>query len=168
MTDHLKLILVALFSVVLVACGSNQPVEEPVETTTEVIEPEVITSATDDGDVEETLYEDGLAPGVDTVFYFEFDKSNLSAAARAALSAHATAIKATDRSVRLEGHADERGTRDYNLALGERRAKAVADYLAIQGVSRSVIEIVSYGEEKPASLGSDEAAYAANRRVELK
>ena len=167
MIDHLKLVLVVLLSAVLVACGSNQPVEEPA-TTTEVIEPEVVTAPADDGDVKETLYENGLAPGVDTVFYFEFDKANLSAAARAALSAHATAIRETGRSVRLEGHADERGTRDYNLALGERRAKAVADYLAIQGVSRSAIEVVSYGEEKPAQLGTSETAYAANRRVELK
>lgn len=168
MIDHLKIIFVVLLSAVLVACGSNQPVEESTANTTEVIEPEVVTAPADDADVQETLYENGLAPGVDTVYYFEFDQASLSAAARAALSAHATAIRETGRSVRLEGHADERGTRDYNLALGERRAKAVADYLAIQGVSRSAIEVVSYGEEKPAQAGSSESAYAANRRVELK
>ena len=69
--------------------------------------------------------------------------------------------------VRLEGHADERGTREYNLALGERRAKAVANYLAIQGVPRPQIEVISYGEEKPAALGQGESAWAQNRRVEL-
>lgn len=170
MINHLKLIGIALFSVLLVACGSNKTVDEPVvESSREVIEPDVLTSSSDDGDVvEETLYDNGLAAGVDTVFYFQYDQATLSSAARAALSAHATAIRETGRSVRLEGHGDERGTRDYNLALGERRAKAVADFLAIQGVSRSVMEVVSYGEEKPVSLGSSNASYAANRRVELK
>jgi peptidoglycan-associated lipoprotein len=69
--------------------------------------------------------------------------------------------------VRLEGHADERGTREYNLALGERRANAVRAYLLAQGASRSQIEVVSYGEEKPADGGHDEGAWRQNRRVEV-
>ena len=70
--------------------------------------------------------------------------------------------------IRLEGHGDDRGTREYNLALGERRAKSVADYLVLQGVSRSQIEVISYGEEKPVAFGQNEQAFALNRRVELK
>ena len=68
----------------------------------------------------------------------------------------------------MEGHADERGSREYNIALGERRANAVRDFLVLQGVSASSLEVVSYGEERPLATGSDESSYAQNRRVELK
>ena len=71
------------------------------------------------------------------------------------------------QSIRLEGHADERGTREYNLALGERRANAVRAYLVAQGASRSQIEVISYGEEKPANSGHNESSWAENRRVEI-
>ena len=71
------------------------------------------------------------------------------------------------QQVRLEGHADERGSKEYNLALGERRAKAVERFLVVNGASRGQIETVSYGEEKPVVRGSGESAYAQNRRVEL-
>ncbi|GAB3095076.1 peptidoglycan-associated lipoprotein Pal [Aestuariicella hydrocarbonica] len=108
------------------------------------------------------------APVLDTVFYFEFDQSTLNADARAALTAHAANLKAAPQGVRLEGHADERGTREYNMALGERRAKSVRDFLVLQGVDGSLIETVSYGEEYPAVLGSSESSYSQNRRVELK
>ena len=105
--------------------------------------------------------------GLATVFYFEFDSAILSSEARVALSAHAEYIKDQSAEVRLEGHADERGSREYNMALGERRAKAVADYLKLQGVSASLIETVSYGEERPVMMGSSESSWAKNRRVEL-
>ncbi|MDE0479245.1 MAG: OmpA family protein, partial [Gammaproteobacteria bacterium] len=65
------------------------------------------------------------------------------------------------------GHADERGTREYNLALGERRANGILNYLIVNGASRAQIEVVSYGEERPAETGTNETAYAANRRVEI-
>lgn len=104
---------------------------------------------------------------LDRVFYFDFDSSILKPEARAALTAHAERFKNNSESVRLEGHADERGSREYNMALGERRANAVADFLVLQGVPRARIEVVSYGEERPARLGSNESAWAENRRVEL-
>jgi len=108
------------------------------------------------------------AMAADTLFFFDFDKSDLKQDALDDLDAHAKYL-AADRSakVRLEGHADERGTRAYNLALGERRANAVARYLVIQGVNRSQIESVSYGEERPLSLSRDENGWSRNRRVEL-
>lgn len=103
-----------------------------------------------------------------TVFYFEFDRSDLSAEARAALVHHANYLKQNPSSrYRLEGHADERGTREYNLALGERRAQAVERYLQVQGVSSNQLETISYGEENPVDRGTTEAAYARNRRVEI-
>jgi peptidoglycan-associated lipoprotein len=103
-----------------------------------------------------------------TVFYFDFDSSNLKPAAQMALDAHIALLKTNDRSVRLEGHTDERGTRDYNMALGERRANAVRDYMVVNGIASYRIETVSYGEEQPVAYGSGEANWSQNRRVELK
>lgn len=102
-----------------------------------------------------------------TVFYFDFDSANLREGSRRALDQHAANLKANPRAIRLEGHADERGTRQYNEALGERRAQAVQAYLQSKGVN-SPIEVVSYGEEKPAVETSNEYAWSQNRRVELK
>ena len=88
-------------------------------------------------------------------------------AARAALIAHSEYLRTSSKSVRLEGHGDERGTREYNMALGERRANAVRDFLVLQGVNSSSIETVSYGEERPAESGNEETSWSKNRRVEL-
>lgn len=103
-----------------------------------------------------------------TTFYFEFDSSELKPEAMRALDVHAKDLKAQGNRVALEGHTDERGTREYNMALGERRAAAVQRYLALQGVSVSQLELISYGEEKAAVTGSNEEAWAQNRRVELR
>lgn len=105
---------------------------------------------------------------LETVFYFEFDQATLTSKARADLNAQIQRLKKTTGPIRLEGHADERGTREYNMALGERRAMAVADYMAINGIPRYRIETVSYGEERPVAFGQSESSYAKNRRVELK
>ena len=105
---------------------------------------------------------------VSSVVYFEFDKYDLTAESRAVLLAHADKLKGASVAVRLEGHADERGSREYNMALGEKRANAVRDFLVTQGVNGSSLEVISFGEEQPAVAGSDEASWAQNRRVELK
>jgi peptidoglycan-associated lipoprotein len=103
-----------------------------------------------------------------TVFYFDFDIAEFKAADRETLSFHARDLAAnSSKRIRLEGHADERGTREYNLALGERRANSVLNYLIVNGASRSQIEVVSYGEERPAQQGQSENAYNRNRRVEV-
>lgn len=103
-----------------------------------------------------------------TTFYFDFDTAEIRPEARDALVAHARFLASNPgQNVRLEGHADERGTKEYNLALGERRANAVQRFLIVNGASRGQIETVSYGEEKPAVMGSTESAWAQNRRVEL-
>lgn len=106
--------------------------------------------------------------GLETVFYFDFDKATLRPESRAALQQHAANLRSNPQRVRLEGHADERGTREYNMALGERRANAVRDFLMLNGVDGGLLEVISYGEESPAAFGSDEASMAQNRRVELK
>lgn len=100
--------------------------------------------------------------------YFEFDAATLSDEAKATLKQNAEALLGNAGvMVRVEGHADERGTTQYNLALGERRANAVKTYLTSLGVAVSRLELVSYGEEKPAVAGTGDDAYAKNRRVEL-
>jgi len=102
------------------------------------------------------------------VVYFDFDSSTVHDSDRAIIEAHANylaqhpAVKVT-----LEGHTDERGTREYNIGLGERRANAVKQLMLLSGVSPSQISTVSYGEERPAVLGHDESAWSKNRRVEI-
>lgn len=102
------------------------------------------------------------------VFYFDFDQTVVKPEARPALEAHAKNLSASGGRVVLEGHADERGTREYNLALGERRAEAISRYLSVLGVAANQIETVSYGEERPAAQGQDESSWSLNRRVELR
>ena len=97
--------------------------------------------------------------------YFDYDKYNVKAEYETLLNAHAVFIRTTNLNVIIEGHADERGTPEYNIALGERRASAVKSYLQGNGVSGEQLSIVSYGKEKPAVLGHNEAAYAKNRRA---
>lgn len=111
---------------------------------------------------------DQAAMAAGTVFYFDFDSTTLKADAQMALDAHIAVLKTNDRSVRLEGHTDERGTRDYNMALGERRANSVRDYMVVNGVASYRIESISYGEEQPVAYGSSESNWSQNRRVELK
>ncbi len=104
-----------------------------------------------------------------TRVYFAYDSSELDADSQAIAEAHAVFLSNSPATkVVLEGHADERGTREYNLALGERRAQAVADVLIALGVSAANIENVSYGEENPVAEGHDESAWALNRRVEIR
>jgi peptidoglycan-associated lipoprotein len=116
---------------------------------------------------EQARREDMALRDVRTI-YFDFDSSEIRAESRDVLMAHARYLAGNPATeVVLKGHTDERGTTEYNLALGERRAQAVERYLAVNGVDRELIETVSYGEERPAISGSGEEAYAQNRRVEI-
>jgi len=100
--------------------------------------------------------------------YFSFDQSSLSDEGKATADAIGQLMKEVPGiTVRIEGHADERGTNEYNLALGERRAQAVQQYLVSYGVDAGRISVLSYGEEKPAAEGNDEASWAKNRRAEF-
>jgi peptidoglycan-associated lipoprotein len=98
--------------------------------------------------------------------FFAFDQSNLSGDARATLDRQAAWLQRYPQvSVQLAGNCDERGTEEYNLALGQRRANAARDYLVAHGVSGARITTISYGKERPVALGSDEQAYAQNRNA---
>lgn len=107
--------------------------------------------------------------GVSQVVYFDFDSFVVRASDRQVVEAHARFLQANkNRRVTLEGNTDERGGREYNLALGQKRAEAVRRSLNLLGVGDGQIEAISYGEEKPASAGASEDAYSKNRRVEFK
>ena len=106
-----------------------------------------------------------LASGVPDRVFFATNKSSLTTASRATLRKQATYLrKNKNLNVTIEGHADERGTREYNLALGERRANAAKDYLMTYGISASRISVISYGKERPVDSGSNTLAWSKNRR----
>ncbi|WP_323846848.1 OmpA family protein [Microbulbifer magnicolonia] len=138
---------------VMAGCTSTDTDDSAQQQMTQVQEPVVETPA------QET------AVPLDNVVYFDFDQSLLKPETRELLIAHADRMRGNAGTVRLEGHADELGTREYNLALGERRANAVRDFLVLQGVDASALEVISYGEERPAQAGSSESARQMNRRV---
>jgi peptidoglycan-associated lipoprotein len=112
---------------------------------------------------------DGLPPGVGRIVYFDFDSFVVRDDGRPVVEAHARVLNANrSRKMIVEGHTDERGGREYNLALGQKRAEAVVRSLTLLGAGDAQLEAVSFGEERPAAQGSDEAAWAKNRRAELK
>lgn len=108
------------------------------------------------------------AAKLQNVVYFDFNSDNIKADTAKVLDEQAVFLK-TNKTARVlvAGHTDERGSREYNISLGERRAAAVRAYLADKGVNTANIEIISHGEERPAAVGSDEASWAKNRRAEL-
>ncbi len=112
----------------------------------------------------------GTGPsGVSHVVFFDYDSFVIRPEARPVIEAHARFLQANkQRKAMLEGHTDERGGREYNLALGQKRAEAVQRALVLMGVPEAQLEAVSYGKEKPAAQGADEVAFAKNRRVEFK
>ncbi|MDE0763697.1 MAG: OmpA family protein [Cellvibrionales bacterium] len=165
MKNKLNTLSLATLAIALSLAGcSSTPVDEN-ESTTSIDNTEVSTAVFTAPVEQKPLALESLA---ETVFYFDFDKATLRPESRAALMQHAESLQNSPRNVRLEGHADELGTREYNMALGERRAKAVKEFLTMQGVSAGLIEVISYGEERAASFGSNNDAWAMNRRVELK
>ena len=122
------------------------------------------TSSSSGGEITAGTQEDLIVNVGDRVF-FEFDSSELTVDAQATLDAQAAwLMQYPDTNITVEGHADERGTREYNLALGDKRAFSVYSYLAQAGVDTNRMEYVSWGKERPEVIGSDETAYSQNRR----
>ena len=122
------------------------------------------TSSGSDSSITAGTQEDLIVNVGDRVF-FEFDSSELTVDAQATLDAQAAwLMQYPDTNVTIEGHADERGTREYNLALGDKRAFAVYSYLAQAGIDTNRMEYISWGKERPEVVGSDETAYSQNRR----
>jgi len=156
----------------LTACGGKKDVEDDPTAagdageTTETLPVEPVAEPEPEPEVITPDYA-AMAPaeyGVEDVF-FAFDQYELDDVTMGVLSRNARVLRETDVTVLVSGHCDERGTIEYNLALGEKRAKAVKDYLVSLGVPAGRLQITSYGESKPFAMGSSEAAWAQNRRA---
>ncbi len=161
------LFVISLF--VLGACSSTSEMEDE-SANTESAASSSSSSSSGAGSSNQLTQEQIRAQNAlrQTVFYFDFDVAEFKPADRETLTYHARDLAANSgKRIRLEGHADERGTREYNLALGERRANGILNYFIVNGASRSQIEVVSYGEERPEQSGQSEQAYSRNRRVEV-
>ena len=162
----IKRLLVVVCAVGLAACETTPEATDPVdETEVESVELNTITPP-EMTDAEKMVKESEEIRMTRTV-YFELDKYVVMQEDLATLEMHAKFLVANGLSVKLEGHADERGTQTYNLALGEHRGNAVAQYLMNFGLSADSITIVSEGEERPAVDGHSESSWSKNRRVEI-
>jgi len=171
-----KILLVAVLAIALVACAGRgtTPADDDLDATAVPRTTDGTgTTRADDGRSRfggmEALEPDPSDPVLSNmVIYFDFDRDAIRPEFTPTLDAHARFLMENPRRrVRLEGHTDERGSREYNIGLGERRALSVRRYMLLQGVSADQLTTVSYGEERPAELGSGESVWARNRRVEL-
>lgn len=170
-------VLLAAVALMLAACGSSVKLDPP------VIGPAGGTATgqdgatgfgTDQGLVTEVQVQDSEAEGAgpantERVIFFDYDSFVVKSEFQPVVDVHARFLRDDrSRSVVLEGHTDERGSREYNLALGQKRAEAVRRALTLVGAQDSQLEAVSFGEEKPAAFGTTEQDHALNRRVELR
>lgn len=168
-TTIYKSLGLAFGALLLTACASkgdieegSSQIEEAQEETTQVVDDAKVSGEDLKAQAEDALRDQ-------TVFYFDFDQSTIKADGKKALKAHAKYLAANSSAkLTLEGHADERGTIEYNLALGERRSMSVRSFLLSNGAKAEQLKVVSFGEERPAVMGHTEEAYAKNRRVEVK
>ncbi len=164
-----NVLMITLLSatVALAACKRDAVRETPPEPSAETTTPELESSDLPPG-TEDARTAAERAKLAQRIIYFDFDNAEIRPEYREIVAAHAQHLaKNTGGKVRLEGHADERGSREYNIGLGERRAQAVRRALMLQGTGDGQLVTVSYGEERPAVPGSDELAWAKNRRVEI-
>ena len=175
-----RYLMVAALAAVLAGCGSNVKLDPPIQgswadaTATQGAG----AGAAGAGAGQSTVTQvqagpagaDAAGPaGVGRVIYFDFDSFTVKPEYQGLLDQHARFLQGNrGRSVAVEGHTDERGSREYNLALGQKRAEAVRRALTLVGATDAQIEAVSFGEEKPAVSGSSEDAYSQNRRVEIR
>lgn len=152
--NKMNLLAVAVAGLVLAGCSST-PTEEGSKTTAAPAVPVVGAGADASG-----------SNVAGSAVYFDFDRAEIRSEFMPVIKSQAAKL-GTSGSVTLEGHCDERGTREYNLSLGERRAKSVKDVLVAEGVTAGNVKVVSFGEDRPAMEGNDESAWAKNRRVEF-
>ncbi|MDO5623216.1 MAG: peptidoglycan-associated lipoprotein Pal [Pseudomonadota bacterium] len=173
-----RYLMVAALAVVLAGCGSSVKLDPPVQGADTGTVGSGSDGAVGTGAGQSTVTQVHADPsgadmagpaGVGRVIYFDFDSFSVRPDDQAIVDQHARFMRANPgRSVFLEGHTDERGSREYNLSLGQKRAEAVRRAMTLVGASDAQIEAVSFGEEKPAASGASEDAYAQNRRVEIR
>ncbi len=170
-----RLFLVFAMMTVVVACSStpessgtaDEGMLTPPEDRTPISQSDVIydDATANTGTMNAPGTQEDLVASVGDRIFFGYDSSELDTTARQTLDRQAAWLRTYPNTrVMIEGHADERGTREYNLALGERRANAVKNYLLALGIEGNRVETISYGKERPAVLGSDETAWSRNRR----
>lgn len=165
-----RLIFALIAAAFLAGCGGGRTVPDPAPSDT-TAGSGTSTDAMDDGGYGqgEELEWDPSAGELTNIIYFDFDKYELRPEYNEAIARHAVQLADSPGArVRLEGHTDNRGSREYNIGLGERRAQTVRRMLLIQGASTDQIDTVSFGEERPAALGESEEDHQLNRRVEIK
>ncbi|MBT8137458.1 MAG: peptidoglycan-associated lipoprotein Pal [Gammaproteobacteria bacterium] len=168
---NMRSVFLTALALMLVACGGQQAVETPPDT---MPEPPPVTQPPPPpppppGPTPEEMREMALQQLLgQRTLYFDFDTSEIRREFVDIIEAHARNLaRNPSQRIMLEGHCDERGSREYNIGLGERRAHAVRRALLLQGVSASQVSTVSYGEERPADPGHNESAWSRNRRVEI-
>ncbi|MCP3999842.1 MAG: peptidoglycan-associated lipoprotein Pal [Gammaproteobacteria bacterium] len=164
-------LLIPFCAMIVVGCASQSGTETETDGTGAAGSEGASTSGADSesGGSATALDSDREANLMDaTIIYFDFDSSDLDNQSSELAKLHGAYLAENPGvKVRLEGHADERGSREYNLGLGERRAASVRSVLLVQGASASQLSIISFGEERPANTGTGESAWAENRRVEI-
>jgi len=168
-----KLFALSVLSLAIMGCESTSSISDGTASTdAAVIEESQTQPVADNGSVDvvtEERTETVMDPLLEQkVIYFGYDRAEILPEFKEVLNAHAKYLVANPQtSIVFEGHCDERGTVEYNLALGERRANSVKSYLVVQGVSPSQLDSVSFGEERPAVIGSEESIWSQNRRAEI-
>ena len=166
-----KLVTVLFTAALLAACSGSDTKEQEEAAAAAAAASAAAARAAEEAAAQEAAARqkalDDAAAAIGTVFYFDFDSYTLRPDAIEAVNAHIAALQGNDRMVRLEGHTDERGTREYNLGLGERRGNAISGLLSAAGAMGSQLDTVSYGEERPVCRVSDENCWWQNRRVEI-
>ena len=175
----IRLLLVISLTALLFGCSSDKVKDDAPAAVEDLTSQQANTGGTEDSNAQAYGTDDSSTSGFSQlddpqsplsvrVIYFEYDSSEIRSEYRSAIEAHAAYLSQNaDTTITLEGHADERGSREYNLALGERRADAARDYLVSLGIDPNRIKIVSFGKERPAVPGSNENAWAQNRRAVL-
>ena len=159
-------LLIAVSILALAACGKKAPKDLPPPPATDSSAQTGTGTGTGTGAPVKGSQEDFVASVSSDRIFFDTDQYDVDAQDQQTLQSQAAWLQQNPNvRVTIEGHADERGTRDYNIALGDRRANAAKNYLASLGIDPSRINTVSYGKERPAALGSDESAWAQNRRA---
>lgn len=161
-----KSVFLISFILISVSCSTTNVTEEAVY---ESVVSSVEVSVNDDKNKADEVYDySSKAIMANAVVYFDFDQYTLSSKSIQTLRSIAQVMEDNkDLEITVSGHADERGTREYNLALGQRRGEAVRDYLILNGISKNRITVKSYGEEYPLVKGSNESSWAKNRRAEI-
>ena len=171
MNTKWRFLLALSFAVAISACKTTEPEPEPVvePESAPVVEEATTVAAPDPHDYSDVRNFDNTESLLSKrVIYFDFDKSEVKSEYRAIVAAHAAYVSSHGSArVTLEGHADERGTREYNLGLGERRGNAISGLLSAGGAMGGQLDTVSYGEERPVCRVSDENCWWQNRRVEI-